>query len=380
MLLWNDPSSSVVGRFGIAGDFLPTASLAPMGAATWAENAAPLAPVFDELDFALVNLECPVNVESLPPRVKPSLGDSFGAPVEALDYLRALKCKLASLANNHSYDYGSSGVACTKDALNATGILPLGAGRLLDDSPEICVVNAGGAGRVGVWCAGLGLRENATRNQHGVEPASLEQGKTALALLKSQGATCCVAFLHAGAEGTNRPDPRAVELMDALAHLGFHVVAACHSHRTSGFRDIARRSSPYPSFCFYGLGSLSSSVLYSDIEREGLLAVIGLNSEGRVASVEAKPLYLAGPGWATVATKEQEHDILSRFLAVSREVLDGSYEHAFYKDIGSNFLHTHARDLQIAFSRAGLRGVISKLLRLRPGHLRTLFHSNVRAR
>jgi hypothetical protein len=380
MLLWNDPSSSVVTRFGIAGDFLPSSGLAPSGTQTWAEQAAPLAAALDDLSFALVNLECPINIGAIPPRVKASLGDTFSAPPAALDYLGALKCRVASLANNHSYDYGSSGVARTKDALNAAGIAAIGAGKTLEDSPEVSFIDLGVTGRIGVWCSALALRENASKNQPGIEPATIERGKTALALLTSQGATCCVAFLHAGAEGTNRPDPRAVELMDALAQAGFHVVAACHSHRTSGYADIARHSSPHPSFCFYGLGSLSSGVLYSDLEREGLLAVIGLNSDGRVASVEAEPLYLAGPGWATLPPKEQEQAILARFLAVSREILDGSYEHAYYKDLGSNFLQAHLRDLSLAFNRAGMRGVFSKLARLRVGHLRTLLHSSPRTR
>jgi len=174
-------------------------------------------------------------------------------------------------------------------------------------------------------------------------------------------------------------DPAAVKLMDSLAREGFDLIAACHSHRTSGFADIARQLSPYPAFCFYGLGSLSSGVIYSDLEREGLLASIGLNSEGRIVSVEAKPIYLVGRGWGTIPTSEQAESILGTFLAVSREILDGSYEHGFYSDAGRHFLRAQWRDLSLAFNRAGLRGVLSKVARLRMGHLRTLFHSGLRS-
>jgi Bacterial capsule synthesis protein PGA_cap len=379
MLLWNDPSSAVFTRFAIAGDFLPASGLKPVGTQTWSEMARPLVEAFAELDFSLVNLESPVNVGSLPPRMKPSLGDSFSAPQEALDYLRALKCKVVSLANNHTYDYDSSGVAATEAALKAAGIIPLGISQNLEEPPSVYVPKVGDTTRVGIWCSALALRECATKSSAGVEPATIERGKAALSLLKSQGATSCVAFLHAGAEGTNRPDPGAVKLMDSLAHEGFDLIAACHSHRTSGFADIPRQSSPYPAFCFYGLGSLSSGVLYSASEREGLLAVIGLNSKGRIASVEAKPIYLTGPGWGTIATREQAESILSSFLTVSREILDGSYEHGFYSDAGRHFLQAQWRDLTLAFNRAGLRGVLSKVRRLRAGHLRTLFHSSLRS-
>jgi len=378
MLLWKDPSSSVVARFGIAGDFLPASGLSPASPQTWAGMAVPLSALFDELDFTLVNLECPVNVGSLPPRTKASLGDSFSAPQESVDYLHALKCKVVSLANNHSYDYGPPGVAATRAALNTAGIISLGVDRSLTDPPEVCVLNIGETARVGIWCSALEIRECATKNQRGLEPATIERGRAAFTSLKSKGATCSVAFLHAGAEGTNRPDPSAVELMNSLAQTGFNVIAACHSHRTSGFADVVRRSSPYPAFCFYGLGSLSSGVMYSELEREGLLASIGLNSEGRVVLVEAKPLYLAGRGWACRPTREQEESILARFFTASREILDGSYKREFYKDVGENFFETHWRDLRLAFSRAGIRGVLAKVARLRKGHFRALLHSTVR--
>jgi len=379
MLLWNDPLSAVVARFGIAGDFLPASGLKPVGTQTWSEMAGPLLEAFGELDFALVNLESPVNVGSLPARMKPSLGDSFNAPQEALDYLRALKCKVVSLANNHIYDYDSSGAATTEAALKAAGLIPLGISQNLEEPPSVYVCNLTGTARVGIWCAALGLRECATKSSVGVEPATIERGKAALSLLKSRGATCCVAFLHAGAEGTNRPDPAAVKLMDSLAREGFDLIAACHSHRTSGFADIARQSSPYPAFCLYGLGSLSAGVIYSELEREGLLVLIGLNSDGRIVSVEAKPIYLAGRGWGAIPSGEQAESILASFLAVSREILDGSSEHGFYSDVGRHFLQAQWRDLSLAFNRAGVRGVLAKVARMRIGHLRTLFHSSLRS-
>ena len=119
--------------------------------------------------------------------------------------------------------------------------------------------------------------------------------------------------------------------------------------------------------------------MYTELEREGLLASIGLNSEGRVVLVEAKPLYLAGRGWASTPTREQEESILARFFTASREILDGSYQREFYKDVGENFFETHWRDLRLAFSRAGIRGVLSKAARLRKGHFRALLHSTVRS-
>jgi hypothetical protein len=380
MLIWNDPSRPVVARFAIAGDFLPSSGLCPTGLDTWSGMAEQLRESFRDLDFSLVNLECPVDVGMQPPRLKTTLGDTFSAPRESLDYLRALKCKVVSLANNHMYDYGSPGIRATRAALSSTGITSLGAGMTLQDSPEVCVIPLGNSARIGIWCAALALRECSTTDSRGIEPATLDRGKAALSQLKSLGATCCVAFLHAGAEGTNRPDPNAVKLMDFLAQAGFDLVTACHSHRTSGYHDVVRNSSPHPAFCFYGLGSVASGVIYSDLEREGLVAVVGVNSEGGPASVEIQPIFLSGPGWGSVPTPAQAESILGRFLTISLEVLNGSYEHGFYEDTGKDLLRTHWRDLRLAFGRAGLRGIFSKLTRLRFGHIRTLMHRSLHTR
>jgi hypothetical protein len=374
MLIWNDPSRPVAARFGIAGDFLPSSGLSPAGSDTWPGMAEQLRESFRDLAFSLVNLECPVDVGTLQPRLKTTLGDTFSAPRESLDYLRALKCKAVSLANNHMYDYGAAGIQTTRAALSTAGIASLGAGRTLEDSPEVSVIPIGDSARIGIWCAALALRECSTMNSRGIEPATLDRGNAALSQLRSLGATCSVALLHAGAERTNRPDPNAVKLMDGLAQAGFDLVAACHSHRTSGYHDIVRPTSPHPAFCFYGLGSLSSGVIYSDLEREGLLAVVGINSDGNLASVEAKPIFLGGPGWGAVPSPPQADSILGRFLSISLEVLNGSYEHGFYQDAGKDLLRTHWSDLQLAFSRAGLRGIFSKLTRLRFTHIRTLMH------
>ncbi len=101
------------------------------------------------------------------------------------------------------------------------------------------------------------------------------RGLAALEALREQGASCCVAFLHAGEEKTNRAEPDTVRMMDALGAAGFDVVTACHSHRISGWRE-GRRPDGSRWACLYGLGSLASSVSYSDLEREGVVVVLGL--------------------------------------------------------------------------------------------------------
>src|SRR5215510_8945107 len=100
MLVWTDPYRQPVCRFGIAGDFLPAAGLSPIGGETWSGQATLLAPIFGDLEFAVVNFECPVSVKGISPRVKASLGDSLAAEAESLDYLAPLNASAVCVANN----------------------------------------------------------------------------------------------------------------------------------------------------------------------------------------------------------------------------------------------------------------------------------------
>src|SRR5215470_6045774 len=119
MLLWEDQHGSPVCRFGIAGDFLPAAGGMRDARPDWQAAAGQVRALFRDLDLAVVNLECPLSVEGLEARVKASLGDTFAAEAECLDYLRSLKVSVVGIANNHLHDYGRAGARRTREALAA---------------------------------------------------------------------------------------------------------------------------------------------------------------------------------------------------------------------------------------------------------------------
>jgi len=375
MLLWEDHQRSPVCRFGIAGDFLPAAGEMRLLRPDWRETSQQVRALFQDLDFSVANLECPVAVEGIEARVKASLGDTFAAGADCLDYLSALRARVVGIANNHLHDHGRAGAKRTREVLLAYALTPVGYGRSLRDAPDVAVVTCG-AFRVGIWAAGRSLPYAATAGTAGVEPATLGRGREALELMRLHGASCRVAFLHAGAEGTNYPDPDDVHFMDALASEGFDVVTACHSHRISGYRRALGRAGRR-SHCFYGLGSLTSGVLYSPLEHEGIVAVIGLDALGAVARVEARPVYLDARGCGRVPAAEEREALLERFQRVSEAILDGSYRQRFYHDVSKDLMRVQWRDIRVAFERAGIRGILQKLGRLRPAHVRRLYHKSL---
>jgi Bacterial capsule synthesis protein PGA_cap len=195
----------------------------------------------------------------------------------------------------------------------------------------------------------------------------------AFASLKRLGAHLCIAFLHAGIEHTNRPDPNDVALMDDMVGFGFDIVAASHSHRIAGFRSTINKTAR-AAFCFYGLGSLSSGIRYSKLEHEGMLVVIGLDRDGDIAQVEMRPIQLSADGWGTVADPATADHINNHFLLLSAEVADGSYKQHFYHDSGKDLVERQYRNLQAAYRTGGIPGVARILSRIRMRHLNRAFY------
>ncbi len=225
----------------------------------WRTAATAIAGLFDDIALSFVNLECPLETENLPPRKLCGLGQIVSAPAAALDYLDEIRARVLGISNNHAYDYGHEGVARARHAIKSRQMIALGAGRTLRDTPEVFVAQLSGHVRVGFWAAARASHDLATAKSPGCEPATIARATQALASMKSRGANLCIALLHAGILRTNRADPEEVRLMDALAGCGFTIVAASHSHRIAGAKQMQPRGrASTPSFCFYGLGSITS--------------------------------------------------------------------------------------------------------------------------
>lgn len=377
MLLWERPDVVPACRVAVAGDFLPAGGLELPPGKNWRDIANGIGRRFARSDVTLVNLECCVNVGEAEAVPKMGLGDSFAVGPEVLDFFSLPGTKVAGLANNHVCDFGEAGIASTKASVQARGLVPVGIGRSLREPPDVCVVETPGGARVGIWAAARHLAELSTYKRAGVEPATRRRAQEAIKQLRAQAASLTVAFLHAGLERTNRPDPDDVALMNELAHLGFDIVTACHSHRISGYQRIERNSGS-PAFCFYGLGSITSGVIYSDLEREGLVVVVDADPAGEIARVEVHPIFLENAGWGRIPLFGDAHTILRRFVHLSEELEIGTYKQAFYRDLKGDLLSRSVfRNVQAAVQRGGLRGLASKIGRIRMRHLNRLLHSEL---
>jgi Bacterial capsule synthesis protein PGA_cap len=374
LVLWESAARGpIAARVAICGDFLPAGKLAIECDESWSDKARGLHEYFADVAATFANLEATLDCDALAPRVLNGLGQIVAAPAASLAYMHAIHSRAVGIANNHIYDFGDAGVQRTRAAVAFTGMTPLGAGFSTREPQEVFVWEGPGGVRVGFWAAAKAANDLATQNSPGVEVATAARGRQALREMQRRGAQFCVALVHAGCLRTNRPDPEDVRLLDGLPKSGFHIVAASHSHRVSGYRMVvdARKQ---PGFSFYGLGSLVSGYVSCDAEREGMIVVAGLSASGALLRLEVRPVWLDESGFGSVPGATAKQEMLEHFRALSAEIDDGSYARLFYHDVSQGLTRLYLRDARAALRAAGIRGLANKARRVRVRHVKRLVH------
>jgi poly-gamma-glutamate synthesis protein (capsule biosynthesis protein) len=100
---------------------------------------------------------------------------NFRARPELVRELSAFNLKVATLANNHSSDYGWEALDDTVRSLRAAGVTPIGAGEDLMSAQEPAVLDIAGR-RVGIiaWSCLLPLGSAAGESKPGIAPVHVE--------------------------------------------------------------------------------------------------------------------------------------------------------------------------------------------------------------
>ncbi len=292
-------------------------------------------------DLVFVNLECPLTARGSPAdkhvafRSDPALGRE----------LQAAGIDVATLANNHMFDYGVEGMYDTIEALNAAGVAPVGAGRNLAEALAPAVRAAGGV-RVAFMgiSASLPVGSAAAPDRPGIAPVrvttsyvidsvALEETPgiapvvetrlwhddvqavaAAVAAAKRQ-ADLCIVGVHWGVPHgfvAQFQSPVAAyqrPLAEALIRAGADVIAGHHAHVLHGIDVIGGRP------VFYSLGNFlfhaatvgrfpklrrpdppySWRSLRSPINLDSVMALVTCDAGG-VSSVDLVPIMMNAGG------------------------------------------------------------------------------------
>lgn len=160
---------------------------------------------FENDDFTLVNLEGVFSDYNVPAEKT----YRFRAPPAYAKILTAGSVEAVNLANNHSYDYGSTGYADTKAALESEGVT--------------YVEEYGTA----LYTTESGLMIGLYAGQFTIDVPGMQ---SAIAQLRSQGAEVVICSFHWGVEGSYRPTSGQEYYAHAAIDAGADIVFGHHPH------------------------------------------------------------------------------------------------------------------------------------------------------
>lgn len=202
-------------------------------------------------DIMMINNEFPYTNRGTPTEGKKY---TFRADTDTVHYLDDLGVDLVSLANNHCYDFGETGLLDTLDTLQQDGIPYVGAGRNLEEAASPVYFISGGM-KIGFLSATQIERldnpdtKGATAEAAGVfrcwNPEKL------LAVIEETRKNCdfLVVYIHWGTENVAEADWAQLDQAPKIAQAGADLIIGDHPHCLQGIQYFGETP------VFYSLGN-----------------------------------------------------------------------------------------------------------------------------
>ena len=255
-----------------------------------------VAGIFGSDDLTVVNMEGTLTNRT----TRADKTFAFKGPAEYANILVKGNVETASLANNHSHDYGDTSYTDTISALEDAGIGTFGYDR-------ICYRDV-----KGIKVALIGTYELA--DGMGIQNELESNIKTA----KDQGAQLTIVFFHWGSEKETVPDETQVSLGHSAIDAGADLVIGSHPHVIQGYEKYQGRYIVYSlgNFCFGGNANPSDTdamifqqtftVTGSDIATDDAISIIPVSITSSDSGNNYQPMPLEGDEKARVEKKIQK--------------------------------------------------------------------------
>lgn len=210
---------------------------------------------------------------------------THGTPIEGKDYVfradpdrvylfQLMGADLASVANNHAYDYGPEGLVDTLETLEGAGIPHVGGGRNLEEAMKPFYFIANGR-KVAVVAAtqierSLPYTKEATEDSPGVlKTLNPDKFVTVIEEAKAN-ADYVIVYVHWGTEQNPNFEPDQTALADAYIAAGADAIIGGHTHCLQGceYREGVPILYSLGNFWFNSV-KLDTGVLQLVINRDG---------------------------------------------------------------------------------------------------------------
>lgn len=272
-------ASKDVVTLGFTGDMLfddeyaVMASIKQKGGMIESSIGPELVSLMKSRDIMVINNEFPYTERGTR---TPDKTYTFRADYATAGYLNTLGVDAAILANNHVLDFGQVGLEDTLTTLTSVGVVPMGAGRNIEEASRVTYFVANDI-KIGIVAA-TQIERNDRPDTIGATETSggtfrcwtgdLIYQKIAEAKANSDFVIVCV---HWGTEKESQPDYYQTTQGPLLAAAGADLIVGDHPHVLQGFTYFG--DTP----CIYSLGNflfnsstLDTGMLLVNIDKKGL--------------------------------------------------------------------------------------------------------------
>lgn len=216
--------------------------------------------LFEADDFTFVNLECALTTYNIPAEKEYRFR---GLPAYG-EILKRGSVEAVTLANNHSLDYGQTGLADTRRTLEALSI------------------TAGGDKETFLYTTERGLRIGVYTAYHIGKP----EIQSAITSLREQGAQIIIAAFHMGTEGSYTPTPWQQEVCRYAADCGADIVYNSHPHV---LQPVEQRGE---SLIFYSMGNFCFGGNRNPSDKDTAVIQVAVNvDENGTAHLDGMTVY-----------------------------------------------------------------------------------------
>ncbi|MBQ9336641.1 MAG: CapA family protein [Lentisphaeria bacterium] len=266
-----DPDAAGSRKLIFAADWAPIRRFESVMADDPAGCYGDVLPLLQSADLRIVNFECTLRGDGAPVRKG---GPNLSAAEKHLECLKAGGFEIASLANNHIFDYGPSGFQATARALDRLSVRYFGAGMDLSEAQKPLIYDLAGL-RLGFcgFTEGHDL-SGAGENTPGVAPWDPDAVRRQVAELREE---CDLVFVipHGGIEFSAWPAPYCIDAYRRIADARPDAIIAHHPHVPQGMEFY--RGVPI----FYSLGNF---LFYQETRlvhrKHGFLAELSVGKDG----------------------------------------------------------------------------------------------------
>jgi poly-gamma-glutamate capsule biosynthesis protein CapA/YwtB (metallophosphatase superfamily) len=196
-------------------------------------NAGAVRALVQGADLAMANLETPVPDNW----VYHPHDYIFSSDPALLPMFTNAGIDLVTIANNHIKDFGTSGIADTRNNLQAAGLQFVGAGANLQEAGQIAYLHANGTTVGVIGCEGVQASYYATATSAGALPCTKGDVNPLIAQAK-QNAELVIVFAHWGIEYQNDPTSSQEALAQTWSKAGAGLILGAHPHVPGAIGDF----------------------------------------------------------------------------------------------------------------------------------------------